>query len=89
MPKDPDINPPEFTHDKKWTFAELKEVTASDCETVAKSIMELAGKIREGNFQAFEEFWLEGGTAEGDAKIFQVREMLIIRYAYKKENQKS
>jgi len=67
------------------TFKEHKEQTASDCEQVAGFITDLAAKVREGDMQAFEGFWFEGGTEEGDAKIFAIREMLMIRYAHRLE----
>ena len=35
--------------------------------------------------QAFERFWIEGGTEEGDAKIEAIREYMVIRYLYRYE----
>ncbi len=61
-------------------FKEHKEQTAHDCEQVAEILTGLAAEIREGNMTAFEAFWLEGGTEEGDAKILDIRERLILRY---------
>ena len=34
----------------------------------------------------WEEFWYAGGTEEGDAKIFAIREMLVLRFAYREES---
>lgn len=70
------------------SFSEHKETTAADCEAIAKAILEVAAKVREGNMAAFEEFWIEGGTEEGDAKINAHREMAVLRYACRKEAQK-
>lgn len=70
--------------DKSMTFAEHKERTAHDCEQVAELLKKLAAEVREGNMDAFEEFWWEGGTEEGDAKINALRENIIIRYVYRK-----
>ena len=67
------------------TFAEHKEQTANDCEQVAKMLTDLAVTIREGNLKAFEGFWLENGTAEGDAKVQEIRERLALRYLYREE----
>jgi len=67
------------------TFAQHKENTAQDCETVAKMLTDLAAAAREGDMRLFEEFWLEGGTEEGDAKIAAIRENLILRYMYRGE----
>jgi hypothetical protein len=65
------------------TFNEHKDRTASDCEEIAKLLTEIAAKAREGNMQAFEQFWIEGGTEEGDAKINAVRELIVLRYAHR------
>lgn len=67
------------------TFKEHKESTASDCEAVAKMLTDLAADIREGNFQAFERWWWEDGTEEGDPKIAEIRERLILRYVFRQE----
>ena len=70
------------------TFAEHKEITAKDCEEIAKHLTELAKIVREGNMDAFEKYWIEGGTEEGDANIFSTRELIIMRYAYRMEQVK-
>ena len=71
--------------DEPLTFAEHKESTAKDCESIIELITSLAAKIREGNMGAFEEFWIVGGTEEGDAKILQLRELVSIRYMARQE----
>lgn len=71
---------------KKITFAEHKETTARDCEQVAKMLTELANKVREGDLKSFEQWWVENGTEEGDAKMFAVRENIVLRYVVRGEN---
>lgn len=70
----------------KIPFDQHKEQTAKDCEQIAQSLNELAKAVREGNFLIFEQFWLKGGTEEGDAKIQAIREMIALRYLYRQEN---
>ena len=70
------------------TFQEHKETTATDCEEIVKALTTLAAQVREGDMSAFEKFWIEGGTEEGDAKINSLRELLILRYAYRSEHHK-
>ena len=70
---------------ESMTFAEHKEQTALDCEQVAKNLTELAGKVREGDMAAFEHFWFQGGTEDGDAKLYAIRETIFLRYAFRKE----
>lgn len=70
----------------KLTFAEHKEQTANDCEQVAELLKELAAAIREGNLNAFVQFWIEGGTEEGDSKISAIRQMLIFRFMHREEH---
>lgn len=65
---------------KKPTFDESKEKAAKDCEAIAKLITDLAANIRAGDMKAFEAFWIEGGTEEGDAKILALREYIVLRY---------
>ncbi len=67
------------------TFLEHRETTAKDCEEVAKLLTELATQVRQGNLNAFEEFWLEGGTEEGDSKIQKCRDLMILRYKHREE----
>lgn len=71
--------------EKKITFSEFKEHSASDCEFAAKKLTELAAQIREGNTEAFEQFWYTDGTKAGDAKIFALRELMCLRYFRRKE----
>jgi hypothetical protein len=42
-----------------------------------------------GDLKAFERWWGEGGTEEGDATLFKVREMLLIRYYHREERLRS
>lgn len=65
------------------TFIEHKEQTALDCEQIAKELTELAIAVREGNLLAFEHWWIEGGTEEGDAKILAIRELVSLRYIHR------
>lgn len=83
-----DEEPHEDSVDKMTcsTFAEHKEQTAKDIESVVEILTKIAAEVREGNMLKWEEFWYEGGTEEGDAKIFAIREMLILRYAYRQES---
>ena len=67
------------------TFKEHKEQTAQDCEQIADVLKNIAISIREGDMGAFDKFWIEGGTPEGDAKIAALREMIVLRYLYREE----
>lgn len=71
-----------------FTFAQHKEKTAEDLEAVAAEFSKCASQVREGNMEAFEKFIIEGGTEEGDAKLDQHREMLIIRYVFRSDHLK-
>ena len=53
---------------------------------MAKVLTNLAKDVRAGNLRAFEEFWIEGGTEEGDAEIIALRELTILRYFYREKN---
>jgi hypothetical protein len=64
----------------KLTFAERKEQTAKDCEAFAGMVAEVAAAVRQGDLKAFERFFIEGGTEEGDAKVEELRERLVLRY---------
>ena len=75
--------------EESWTFQEHKEWTANDCVHVANLLTEIAASVREGDFDAFEKFWWQGGTEEGDAKINALREMLVLRYGYRKDHIKA
>jgi len=66
-------------------FKEHKEQTAKDFEELAKILTDYAAEIREGNLELFEQFWIEGGTEEGDAKISSIREIMILRYFARRE----
>lgn len=67
------------------TFEEHKKQTADDCRQFAAMVTKLADTVEEGNMKEFEKFFFEGGTEEGDAKIFQLRELVLLRYAYREE----
>ena len=67
------------------TFDEHKETTAADCEAVAALLTDLAGEVRNGNMRAFEGFWIEGGTEEGDAKVAFIRETIALRFYHREE----
>ncbi len=69
-----------------FTFAQRKEAAAADCEAVAKMLTDVAAEVRAGDIEAFERFWLDGGTEEGDAKVLEVRERLLLRYLFKHEH---
>jgi hypothetical protein len=49
-------------------------------------LSELISHVKQGDMKAFERFWIEGGTEEGDARIFQVREILLLRYMVRDES---
>lgn len=68
------------------TFKEHKDKTAADCEEVIAVLEGLIEKIKEGDLESFEKFWFSGGTEEGDAKINSIKEIIALRYAYRKEN---
>ena len=67
------------------TFEGHKEATAADCEAVAALLTALAAEVRKGDMRAFEEFWVEGGTEEGDAKVAFIREMMALRFYHREE----
>ena len=66
-------------------FKEHKEQTAKDLEEVGKIFTDAAAQVREGNLELFEQIWIEGGTEEGDATIFSIREISILRYFARRE----
>lgn len=70
---------------RQMTLEEHKETTAKDCEAIAKEITDLAAVVRTGDLKAFERFWIEGGTPEGDGKINYLIELVVIRYAFREE----
>jgi len=70
------------------TFAEHKELTAKDCEHIAEQLTNLAKSVREGNMNAFEQFWWKDGTEEGDAKITMIHELIVLRYVHRKDHLK-
>ena len=68
------------------TFTQHRDTTVSDLESVAAMLSELISHVKQGDMKAFERFWIEGGTEEGDARIFQVREILLLRYMVRDES---
>jgi len=68
------------------TFAAHKEQTALDLEQFAGMITALAAHVREGNMAAWEAFWVNEGTEDGDAMIFKLRELLFLRYSLRLES---
>ena len=67
-------------------FGELKEQTAKDCEQLAEMLKKLADEVREGETDKFLDFFYEGGSEDGDATIFALRENILVRYFYRKEH---
>ena len=67
------------------TFQEHKDKTVADIREIVKLLESLASKVQDGDMGAFERFWIEGGTEEGDAKIDAIREMMILRYVCRLE----
>lgn len=74
--------------DKPITFEEHKKATAEDCDAFAAMVAGVAKSVREGNMKAFETFFLEGGTEEGDAKMLELRERILLRYCVRHDNLK-
>ena len=71
--------------DETITFEEHKIKTAEDCEALAEIIKEIGTSVRAGNLDAYEKFFIEGGTKEGDAKINELLERLLLRFVVRKE----
>lgn len=65
------------------TFESLKNRTAADVEQVAALLTNLATEVRAGDIGAFERWWIEGGTEEGDATVFKIRDLLMLRHTYR------
>lgn len=74
---------------ERMTFEAHKETTAADCEAVAVLLTDLAAEVRKGDMRAFEAFWIDGGTEEGDAKVQFIREMMALRYYHRDEASRS
>ena len=68
---------------ERMTFAEHRDRTVQDLESVIEQLQTLKGQVQEGDIQAFERWWYEGGTEEGDATVFKIRQMLLIRYVWR------
>jgi len=71
--------------EEKITFDEFKKQTSEDCDALAKMISDVKVAVNEGNMDAFEKFFMEGGTEEGDAKINDLLERLVIRFVVRKD----
>lgn len=67
------------------TFDEQKRRTAEDCDALSEMIKEVGASARQGNVDAFERFFIEGGTHEGDAKINELLDRLCLRYVVRKK----
>ena len=67
------------------TFSEQKAQTVADLRAFQESVDLLIKSVEEGDLRAFEEFWIEGGTEEGDPKIRKLWEMLVLRYARRED----
>lgn len=72
-------------HADQSAFNAQKERTAEDIESVVAILQKQAADVRAGDMKAFEQWWIEGGTEEGDATVFKVRELLMLRYAHREE----
>lgn len=72
-------------HADASAFDAQKERTAEDIESVVAILQKQAAAVRAGDMKAFEQWWIEGGTEEGDASVFKVRELLMLRYFRREE----
>lgn len=70
---------------KPMTFAEHKDQTAGDCDAFAKMVSNLAAQVRKGDTKAFERFFIEGGTEDGDAKLDELHQRLVFRFLFREE----
>lgn len=70
---------------EKITFEEHKKRTVEDCDALSKMITDVGVSVKAGNMDAFEKFFMEGGTAEGDAKINELLERMALRFVVRKE----
>lgn len=72
------------------TFAEHKEMTAKDLETIAEEFTKLAVAAREGNMKAVEDMFLgDEDKREDDSKIIKLRELFVLRYFHRQERTKT
>lgn len=71
--------------DAKLSFEEHKEITAMDCESIAKDLMALAAKVRQGNLKAFEHWWLEAPPDREVPKCIHMQELIVLRYLHREE----
>lgn len=70
----------------KITFQEHKEKTVEDLDALCEMIQEVKKSVSEGNMSAFETFFIEGGTPEGDAKISELNQRLVLRFIVRGDN---
>ncbi|RTL07734.1 hypothetical protein EKK58_00910 [Candidatus Dependentiae bacterium] len=74
-----DINGP-------MTFAEHKETTAVDLESIGREFLSLGIAARDGNMRLVEEMFLGDEDAREDtSKIVRLRELFILRYFHRQE----
>ena len=72
--------------DQPLTFAEHKEQTATDLETIAAEFTKAAAAVREGNMKAFEAmFFGNEDFMEDTSKITKLRELAALRYCVREE----
>lgn len=67
------------------TFAQQRDATAADCDALIGILSTVAEQVRAGDLGAFERMFMAGGTEEGDAKIHELRERLILRYVHRED----
>ena len=68
-------------------FSEIKEATAVDCEAFAAEVTKLAAQVREGDLDAFENFFFCASDEDGQSGISRQQELLLIRYVVRREDQ--
>ena len=76
-------------HRQSFTFNEHRDKTVADLLAVVELLQNLINLVRDGDMKAFERFWIEDGTEDGDARIFHIRDMLILRYLAGEEAMRS
>lgn len=72
-------------NESKISFIEHRNQTVDDLKVFIDCAEQIVEKIRQGDVKAFERFIIEGGTEEGDAKIIQMLQLLILRYLSREE----
>ena len=74
---------------ERMTFEKHKDTTADDIDAIVDLLKALSTAVRAGDLKAFEQWWDEGGTDEGDAMLFKVREFLLMRYYHREQRLRS